>query len=61
MAIAYFDPKTARASVDCGKCFRARFRDMGEVCTSVLLHRFSQSLKLLVLVKESFGWQKKTD
>ena len=36
MAIAYFDPKTARGSVDCGKCLRARFRDMGEVCTLVL-------------------------
>ena len=36
MAITYFDPKTARGSVDCGKCLRARFRYMGEVCTLVL-------------------------
>ena len=32
----HFDPKTARGSVDCGRCLRARFRDMGEVCTLVL-------------------------
>ena len=36
MAIAYFDPKTARGSVDCGRCLRVQFRDMGEVRTSVL-------------------------
>ena len=35
-AITYFDPKTARGSVDCGKCLRVRFRYMGEVCTLVL-------------------------
>ena len=32
----HFDPKTARGCVDCGRCLRARFRDMGEVCTLVL-------------------------
>ena len=32
----HFDPKTARVSVDCGRCLRARYRDMGEVCTLVL-------------------------
>ena len=32
----HFDPKTARGSVDRGRCLRARFRDMGEVCTLVL-------------------------
>ena len=36
MAIMHFDPKTARGSVDCVRCLRARFRDMGEVCTLVL-------------------------
>ena len=36
MAIAYFDPKTSRGYVDCGRCLRARFRYMGEVCTLVL-------------------------
>ena len=35
MAIAYFDPKIARGS-DCGSYMGARFRYMGEVCTSVL-------------------------
>ena len=45
MAIMHFDPKTARGSVDCGRCLRARFRDMGEVlkCFSfskvALIHR----------------------
>ena len=46
MAIMHFEPKTARGSVDCGMCLRARFRDMGEVCTLVLLivivRRFDQ-------------------
>ena len=33
----YFDPETARGSVDCGRCSRVWFRYcMGEVCTSVL-------------------------
>ena len=35
MTITYFDPKTARGSVDCEKCLRARFRYMGEVCTLI--------------------------
>ena len=36
MAITYFDPKTARGPVGCGRCLRLRFRVMGEVCTLVL-------------------------
>ena len=36
VAIMHFDPKTARGSVDSGRCLRAQFRDMGEVCTLVL-------------------------
>ena len=36
LAITYFDPKTARGSVDCGRCPRVWFRYMGEVCTLVL-------------------------
>ena len=27
----HFDPKTARGSVDCGRCLRPRFQDMGKV------------------------------
>ena len=36
MAIMHFDPKTAHGSVDCRRCLRAWFRDMGEVCTLVV-------------------------
>ena len=36
MAIVHFDPKTARGSVSCGRSLRARFRDMGEVCTLLI-------------------------
>ena len=46
MAITYFDPKTARGSVDSGRCLRARFRNMGEVCTLVLFIGFSEATKI---------------
>ena len=42
MVIAYFDPKVARGS-DRGRCLRARFGYMGEVCTLVLFIYISRA------------------
>ena len=47
----HFDPKTARGSVDCGRCLRARFRYMGEVCTLVLFIE----LERVITESESYG------